>query len=90
MKTTTSAAVSMQPIDQLAKQAAKELHHGLQPVIAQMIDSMGIPDKLKQAAAACLYSEFMHRLGHAFMDDIVNTTDSIPAPMPTETSRSIH
>lgn len=87
----TSAAVSMQPIDQLCELMAKELRTILQPVVAQMINSMGIPDKYKPTAEACLYSEFWNRLGHAFMADVVNTTDSTPAAItPTSSSRSIH
>lgn len=90
MKTSSTAAVSMQPIDQLCAEMAKVLRATLRPVVAQMIDSMGIPDRFKPTAEACLYSEFWNRLSHAFMADVVNTTDSTPATMPTETSRSIH
>jgi len=90
MKTVTSQAVSMQPIDQLCTDMAKELRAILRPIVAQMIDSMGIPDKNKPTAEAFLYSECLIRLGHAFMTYVVNTTDSTPATMPTSTSRSIH
>lgn len=87
---TTSAAVSMLPIDLLAKEAAKKLRILMQPVIAEMVESMRLSDELKPEAKEYLHSEFMNRLVHAFMADAFNTADSTPATMPTETSRSIH